>query len=353
MNPLVDMREVSKHYGGFKAVDNISLKIRKGEFVVLLGPSGSGKTTLLSMIGGFIIPDSGEVVIAGNDVTNLPPAKRPTATVFQDYALFPHFSVGGNIAFGLSQRKVPKSEQQPAIERVLSTVGLAGYADRKIHELSGGQKQRVALARAMAVEPEVLLLDEPLGALDAKIRRQMQEELLDIQKRIGTTFVHVTHDQDEAMTIADQIVVMNKGRIEDSGPPRRIYSKPATRFSATFMGDGNVISGKVVDSGSREIKIETPVGMLAAEADRPTGSTLSLLVRPERVVINEPGTTNAIENVRVDDVVYQGTYLRVHLVAERSGQTHLLMFASPDDSIEAGDTLTVSVAPKDIVVLED
>lgn len=353
MDALVEIRDVSKHYGSFTAIDNLSLTVNRGEFVVLLGPSGSGKTTLLSMIGGFSIPDSGEVVIAGNTVTNLPPAQRPTATVFQDYALFPHFSVGGNIAFGLSQKKVPKSEQGPAIERVLSAVGLAGYADRRIHELSGGQKQRVALARAMAVEPEVLLLDEPLGALDVKIRRLMQEELLEIQHRIGTTFVHVTHDQEEAMTIADQIVVINKGRVEDMGTPRRIYSRPATRFAATFMGDGNLIDGKIVERHGDDIKVDTPLGPLVAKADHPVGARINMLVRPEKLKIAEPGASNVIGRVRVEEIVYQGTCLRVRMMADRAEEKRLLLVISPETPIETGDMITLEVEKKDLVVLED
>src|SRR5690606_23935988 len=202
---------------------------------------GSGKTTILSMLGGFTAPSEGRVVIAGEDVTDLPPAKRPTATVFQDYALFPHMSVRSNVAFGLAMRRVAKAERSRRAEEMLRLVGLAGFGGRGIHQLSGGQRQRVALARAMAVAPKVLLLDEPLGALDLSLRRQMQEELVRLQKRLGTTFVHVTHDQEEAMSIADTVVVMNQGRIEDMGPPSRVYLRPASLFAATFMGESNVI----------------------------------------------------------------------------------------------------------------
>ena len=237
---FVSIRKIRKVYGNLVALNDVDLAIQQGQFVVLLGPSGSGKTTLLSILGGFIQPTSGQVIIDGEDVTSTPPARRPTVTVFQDYALFPHMSVRRNIAFGLTMRKVPRSERIRLVERVLTTVGLEGLGDRRIDQLSGGQRQRVALARAIVVEPAVLLLDEPLGALDLKIRQQMQEELVQLQRRIETTFVHVTHDQEEAMNIGDVVVVINEGRIEDVGPPERVYLKPASLFTARFMGDSNI-----------------------------------------------------------------------------------------------------------------
>ncbi len=228
--PAVEFRGITMRFGDKVALAGIDLEIAEGEFVVLLGPSGSGKTTLLNILGGFLEPDAGHVLISGNDVTRVSPEKRPTTTVFQDYALFPHMSVAANVAFGLRMRKVDKTAQQSRVDAALAMVGLAEFGNRRIHELSGGQRQRIALARALVVEPAVLLLDEPLGALDLKLRRQMQEELKQIQKRVGTTFVHVTHDQEEAMAIGDTIVVLNDGVIEDLGAPERIYLKPASRF---------------------------------------------------------------------------------------------------------------------------
>ena len=210
---LVRLEGLRKVYGDTVVVENFNLSIAGGEFVVLLGPSGSGKTTTLSMLGGFVEPSAGRILIEGEDVTELPPAKRPTATVFQDYALFPHMNVRSNVAFGLAMRGVARKERERTAEEMLRLVGLEGFGGRAIHQLSGGQRQRVALARAIAVTPKVLLLDEPLGALDLALRRQMQEELVRIQKRLGTTFVHVTHDQEEAMSIADTVVVMNRGQI--------------------------------------------------------------------------------------------------------------------------------------------
>ena len=250
--PLVDVRNVSHRFGSFAALSDIVLTVDAGSYTVLLGPSGSGKTTLLSILGGFLVPNEGKVLIRGEDCTALPPARRPTTTVFQDYALFPHMTVGANVGFGLRMRGVASAERVERARAALELVGLAGTFDKKPHQLSGGQRQRVALARALVVDPAVLLLDEPLGALDLKLRRQMQDELKAIQKRVGTAFVHVTHDQEEAMALADHCVVMNNGRIEDEGPPERVYSRPASRFSATFMGESTILPGEVTArSGER------------------------------------------------------------------------------------------------------
>ena len=227
----IEVRHLKKAFGKTVVCDDLNLDIPAGELVALLGPSGSGKTTLLSILGGFLFPDQGEVRIGGADVTRVLPARRPTTTVFQDYALFPHMTIGANVGFGLRMRGVGQPERDEKARAALSMVGLEQAFGRKPHELSGGQRQRVALARALVVEPAVLLLDEPLGALDLKLRRQMQEELKAIQKRVGTTFVHVTHDQEEAMAIADTIVVMSNGRIEDMGEPARVYLKPRSVFA--------------------------------------------------------------------------------------------------------------------------
>jgi len=222
MTADVSIREVTQRYGRVLALDGVSLDISAGEFVVLLGPSGCGKTTLLNLIGGFAEPTAGHVLIGGRDMAGVASKDRPTTTVFQDYALFPHMTLRDNVAFGLRMRGQPRASRAAKADEMLALVGLVGRGDHRPHELSGGQRQRVALARALAVEPDVLLLDEPLGALDLKLRRSMQDELKEIQRRVGTTFVHVTHDQEEAMAIADRIVVMNGGRIEDQGAPRDI-----------------------------------------------------------------------------------------------------------------------------------
>ena len=262
---------------------DISLSVQKGEFVVLLGPSGSGKTTLLSMLGGFIPPTRGQILIEGRDVTADTPAQRPTVTVFQDYALFPNMTVRDNVAFGLAMRRVPKLQRYDWPRPQFLKVGLAEFSSRRIHQLSGGQRQRVALARAIVIEPAVLLLDEPLGALDVKIRRQMQSELYSLQRDLHATFIHVTHDQEEAMSLADTIVLLNNGRIEDAGPPERIYREPATVFAATFMGDTNILSGTVSKGRPRR---RWPLRQRSARSParaRQAGESVSLSLRPEAI----------------------------------------------------------------------
>lgn len=276
---LVAMRNIRKAYGSLIALDDVDLTIEQGQFVVLLGPSGSGKTTLLSILGGFTTPTSGEVLINGEDMTLTSPAQRPTVTVFQDYALFPHMSVADNIGFGLAMRKMPRAERTRQIVEVLATVGLENLGRRRIHQLSGGQRQRVALARAIVVEPTVLLLDEPLGALDLKIRQQMQDELVQLQRRLETTFVHVTHDQEEAMHIGDIVVVINNGRIEDIGPPERVYLRPASLFTATFMGDSNIITGTASSGNEQRISIDTALGPLLVDGQAEAGSNVHVSIR--------------------------------------------------------------------------
>jgi spermidine/putrescine transport system ATP-binding protein len=294
MTAAVSIKAVSQRYGTATALDRISLEIEAGEFVVLLGPSGCGKTTLLNLIGGFTEPTEGTILIGGRDMAGIAPKDRPTTTVFQDYALFPHMSLRDNVAFGLRMRGIGKAERAAKANRMLALVGLEGRGDRRPHELSGGQRQRVALARALAVEPDVLLLDEPLGALDLKLRRQMQDELKAIQRRVGTTFVHVTHDQEEAMAIADRIVVMNAGRIEHHGPPREVYLQPKTLFTAGFMGEINRI----------------PVtGGLAPFGPVPV-SDGTLLIRPEAIGL--AGSLH-IGPCKVEDAAFFGTHVRAHV----------------------------------------
>src|SRR3954466_13327655 len=246
-NALPDIRLVGvrKLYGDVVAVDGVDLEIRSGEFFTLLGPSGSGKTTCLRMIAGFERPDEGRIELAGEDVSRLPPAERDVNTVFQDYALFPHMSVGDNVAYGLKVKKVAKAERAQRVDEALKMVRLDGYGDRRPSQLSGGQRQRVALARALVNRPRVLLLDEPLGALDLKLREQMQVELKAIQAQVGITFVFVTHDQAEALTMSDRVAVFNHGRIEQVGTPSAIYERPATAFVAGFVGPSNLLPPEV------------------------------------------------------------------------------------------------------------
>ena len=336
---------VRKLYGGAAALDEVSLSVAAHDYVVLLGPSGSGKTTLLSVVGGFTIPTSGTVRIAGRDVTALGPAARPTTTVFQDYALFPHMSVRQNIAFGLKLRRVRASERQPRVDRALEMVGLAGFGDRGVHELSGGQRQRVALARALIVEPEILLLDEPLGALDLNLRRQMQDELLALQRRTGRCFVHVTHDQEEAMALASLIVVMNQGRIEDAGPPQRVYARPATRFTAAFMGESTEIAAVVAGAGLAR----SPLGDLPVALSAPPGSAVTIIIRPENIRADGTGAVS-LGAARVVEAIFQGAHYRVLARSERVEQSFILRLA-PSASPVAGGVLDLSCEGADLVAV--
>lgn len=345
----VELRQVSKVYEGLTVVEPLDLTMAAGEFVVLLGPSGSGKTTLLNMIGGFANPTAGQVLIDGEDVTDLPPAKRPTATVFQDYALFPHMSLSANVAFGLRMRKVPKAERLAKAAEMLKLVGLEGFGDRGVHQLSGGQRQRVALARAMAVEPKVLLLDEPLGALDLALRRQMQEELVRLQRRSGATFVHVTHDQEEAMSIADRIVVVNKGRIEDMGPPSRVYLRPASLFAAKFMGESNVLGGRVVSAHSGEVKIETALGPVVAQGDSPVGTAVHIALRPEQLLLSQQPNSVSLGHGKVEELSFQGTHCRCH--CKVAGQD-LILRAPVSAGLTAGQEVSLYAARTDVVLLQ-
>ncbi len=304
---------------------------------------------MLNILGGFLEPTRGQVLINGEDVTAIPPAKRPTTTVFQDYALFPHMSVAANVAFGLKMRYVPSAEQSKRVESALDIVGLAHLSNCRIHELSGGQRQRIALARALVVEPSVLLLDEPLGALDMKLRRQMQEELKAIQKRVGTTFVHVTHDQEEAMAIADTIVVMNNGFIEDMGNPERIYLRPASRFTAGFMGESNFIEGTVSGTSGRSVHVNTAFGTLTAEGEADEESSVTLSLRPEH--LNVSGEGQSLGSATVLDVGFFGTHHQCQAVLEGT-KTPFKARLPQKDTIEPGTRIELFFEPADLVLLK-
>ncbi|RLP27926.1 ABC transporter ATP-binding protein [Mesorhizobium sp. YM1C-6-2] len=349
--PLVEIRKVSHSFGSHKALDDVSLNVESGSYTVLLGPSGSGKTTLLSIIGGFVHPSEGGVVIRGNDFTRMPPARRPTATVFQDYALFPHLSVGNNVGFGLRMRGAPRAKRIGRARDILAMVGLADAFGKMPHQLSGGQRQRVALARALVVEPAVLLLDEPLGALDLKLRRQMQDELKALQKRVGTAFIHVTHDQEEAMALADHCVVMNNGRIEDQGPPERVYSRPASRFSATFMGESTLLSGKVLDLGMDEIRIDTQVGPVSVQAAGEPGFDVSLAIRPEHITLAPQAGSISLGEAKVVDVVFQGSFKRVSAVSIKSPDVSFIAKVRSNQPVAVGDTVELHAVPGDMIIL--
>jgi spermidine/putrescine transport system ATP-binding protein len=349
-NPAVEFTNICMRFGEVTALESVNLSIGDGTYMVFLGPSGGGKTTLLNILGGFLKPTQGTVRIFGSDVTGLPAARRPTATVFQDYALFPHMNVAANVGFGLKMRKVPVADRRDKVAKMLDLVGLAHAADLKVHQLSGGQRQRIALARALVVEPRVLLLDEPLGALDMKLRRQMQGELKLIQKRVGTTFVHVTHDQEEAMAIGDTIVVMNHGSIEDTGSPERIYLRPATRFAASFMGESNILEGQISVSEDGVATVETA---LASFPIRTTaiGGRIVLSIRPEHLYdIGGDGRIELCEG-QVVGCDFLGTHRQCTVHISAQAQT-LKIRLPPSREVKPGDEMSLYVDPDDVVPLK-
>lgn len=292
MTYAVELVRVSKAFGSFVAVDDVSLQIRDGEFFSLLGPSGCGKTTTLRLIAGFDMPTSGEIRIQGEPVGDLPAYKRPVNTVFQNYALFPHMTVTQNIAFGLEMQKAPRAEIKTRVAEALDMVRMSDFADRRPHQLSGGQQQRIALARALVNQPSVLLLDEPLGALDLKLRKAMQLELKQVQQEVGITFIYVTHDQEEALTMSDRIAVMSHGAVIQCATPREIYERPMTRYVADFIGETNFLHGQIVSqNGVAEVLIDgqTPILAAASEHNLPPGEKVTVAIRPEKINIAADG----------------------------------------------------------------
>jgi len=348
---LVEMKNISHSFGRASVLSDVSLTIKAGSYTVLLGPSGSGKTTLLSILGGFLIPRKGNVLISGVNCTTLAPARRPTTTVFQDYALFPHMSVGKNVGFGLRMKGVVKSERDRLAHEALVVVGLSEAFKKKPHQLSGGQRQRVALARALVVKPAVLLLDEPLGALDLKLRRQMQDELKAIQKQVGTAFVHVTHDQEEAMALADHCVVMNHGHIEDEGTPERVYAQPATRFSATFMGESTLIPGEVSQVKGDAISVKTAFGSFPIIANAADGAQVTLAIRPEHLLLIRASRSLAFGHARVTAVVFQGSFKRVLAVSTMKSGPSFIAKIPAELEVAIGDVVTPCCHIEDLVML--
>ncbi|NDW03606.1 ABC transporter ATP-binding protein [Jiella pacifica] len=316
-SPFLRFEGVTKRFGDFEAVDDLSLSIFESEFFALLGASGCGKSTLLRMLAGFDMPTSGRIILDGEDMSGIPPYRRPVNMMFQSYALFPHMSVAKNIAFGLKQEKMGKGEIADRVEQVLKLVKLEDYAKRKPDQLSGGQRQRVALARSLAKRPKVLLLDEPLGALDKKLREETQFELADLQYELHTTFIMVTHDQEEAMTLADRIAVMDKGRILQVAPPAEIYEAPNSRFVADFVGNVNVFDGTVRAATGDRVTIETTGGFdIVAERDVPVeaGQNVSYVLRPEKLKIAaEPISGPNVMEGEVWDIAYFGPVTSFHI----------------------------------------
>jgi len=322
----VEAENIVRRFGDVEALSHVSVSIRHGEFFSLLGPSGCGKTTLLRIIGGLDLADEGVIRIGGVDAKDIPAHKRPVNTVFQSYALFPHLSVADNVAFGLRMKKVPKAEIQERVRKVMDVVQIAQFADRKPAQLSGGQRQRVALARAVVNEPKVLLLDEPLGALDLKLRKQLQVELLSLQRRLGITFVCVTHDQEEALVMSDRIAVMNAGKIEQVGDAEDLYEHPRTRFVGQFLGSCNLLEATVTRRNGSQAWVRTPVGELRVEfGSKPREASckdrFTLAIRPEKVALGAPGESQG-ENrfpVKVQQLIYVGS--ETHYVLSANGQT--------------------------------
>lgn len=342
---MVKLVGITKRFGSVVAADDIHLTINDGEFFTILGPSGCGKTTTLRIIAGFERPDDGRVFFDDEDVTLLPPYKRNTGMVFQDYALWPHMTVFDNIAYGLKIRKLPKNEIKRRVKEVLELVKLEGLENRYPHQLSGGQQQRVALARALVIQPKVLLLDEPLSNLDAKLRVEMREELRLLQKSLGITTIYVTHDQEEAMVLSDRIAIMNFGKIYQVGTPIEIYMKPANLFIATFMGKSTVLQGVVVKVYDDKVRVKCDsielYGLSSNDAVKLNeGDKVSCVLRPEYFEVNvEDESSNVFKGV-VEKLTFVGSYIEVKL---RIGGHEVLVYVDPEVRLKVGDTLLVSI----------
>ena len=356
---VVVLDQVVKRFGSVVAVDKLTLEIRRGEFFSMLGPSGCGKTTTLRMIGGFETPTEGVVRLDGQDVTDLPAYKRNVNTVFQSYGLFPHLSVYENVAFGLRRKHVPAKEVERRVVEALELVSLAGYGKRRRSQLSGGQQQRVALARALVNRPQVLLLDEPLGALDLKLRKQMQLELKRIQKEVGITFVFVTHDQEEAMTISDRIAVMNNGRIEQLGRPEDVYERPTTVFVAEFLGASNLLDGtyRGTDGGWGQVDLANGVRIrIPVERDRRAGESVRVGVRPEKIHVlpvgTEPSATQNVVPATLRSAVFAGVSFQYFFQTSEGREMTAFDRNSTGGAVaKPGDAVRLAWAPQHTFVI--
>jgi putrescine transport system ATP-binding protein len=356
--PLLRFEEVTKRFGDTVAVDRVSLDVYAREFFALLGPSGCGKTTLLRLLAGFELPSEGRILLDDTDIAPVPPYRRPVNMMFQTYALFPHLTVAGNIAFGLKQDRLPRNEIETRVDEMLALVKLTNLGARKPHQLSGGQRQRVALARALAKRPKVLLLDEPLSALDRKLREETRFELMQLQAQLGLTFVIVTHDREEAMMLADRIAVMEHGRLAQVAPPVEIYEQPRSRFVADFIGDVNILEGGVASVEGRNVVIESTAGRLVAPGSRETklGSRVWLAVRPERISVSGDRPVNADNAVggQIVGIGYLGD-VSIYHVRLRTGVTMKVSAANrmrrSERSAGTNDWVWLSWAPEAGVVL--
>ncbi|NRA22145.1 MAG: ABC transporter ATP-binding protein [Oceanospirillaceae bacterium] len=340
---------ISKHFSDFTAVDNISFTIPKGSFFSILGPSGCGKTTLLRMLAGFEQPSSGDILIKQKSMVDVPPNKRPVNMVFQHLALFPTMNVEENIGYGLRRQSVPKNEIVERVAAVLDRVGLAGSGTKRVEQLSGGQRQRIALARCLVLNPTLLLLDEPLGALDLKLREQMKIELKLLQKEFGTTFVYITHDQSEALVMSDQIAVMNKGKFEQVGTPHELYYQPATAFVAGFVGDSNRWQGNIESADSATVLVSTSDGLsfkakIMGDEAMSAGNRVEIFVRPEAISVNRTAPSTATDNqlvCQVETILFDGAKSQIIAVEEESGGKITVTLPQTSDfaNLQQGDTL--------------
>ncbi|UXN62107.1 ABC transporter ATP-binding protein [Phyllobacterium zundukense] len=349
-NPFIRLEEVSKSFGLLTVVEGLNLEIGKGEFISLLGPSGSGKTTILMMLAGFENPTSGAIWAGGQRIDSLPPHRRNMGVVFQNYALFPHMTVSENVAFPLKMRSLPRAEVKERVGKALDMVQLGSLAERRPSQLSGGQQQRVALARALIFEPEVVLMDEPLGALDKQLREQMQLDIRDLHRRLQLTIVFVTHDQSEALTMSDRIAIFNRGKIEQIGKPSDIYDHPSTQFVAEFIGETNLVWGCVQGIEGDTARVQLPGGQqvfVETATDLRPNSSVCLSIRPERIKVGRRAGNNI--TAAVSDIVYHGDHLR--LIARSDSQSLIVKTDRSQPTLSIGDEVHLSFLPSDCWVV--
>ena len=362
MSADVELQNISVTFGSFYAAKDVSVKVKEGEFFSFLGPSGCGKTTLLRAISGFLDPSQGKVLIGGKDMAGIGPNKRPTSLIFQNLALFPLMSVSDNIAFSLEVRGTGKTERRKRADELLELIALSGQGDKKVHELSGGQRQRVAIARALAIEPEVLLLDEPLSALDLKLRQKMRTELRAIQKRVGITFIYITHDQGEALTMSDRVAVMNEGELEQVGLCDDVYDFPHTPFVATFVGENNPFYGKVISVENDMVKVESQGNTFLAKAGKigdkqihkfENGDEVIMFIRPESIFIKN--TNNQLDNnftANLNTIEFEGNLKNIYLSINSNMNVRFSVPNAVDTSeLSPGKNIELTFSSKKAVVL--